>query len=253
MVLKLTDVLIALIIVCLAQRRMENTVVYFRLEDEDSSDRLASSIISSCFAAGFFLKGLPKKFKFGSPNKKYLFEAQFQVDVPIPQPKVALWEFLSKGLSYAIMISGLNIRQNVHGLVITAVNNCAFLPGTAPFYLDMNAQGVWDLGLYFESSVIFSVDRALPINQHEDQLKIFVEKHSELHNEVQVIQKRPIDNKLCQKYYTYGKYRDEKEGEWYLWLTEPCVANLTTHCRFKDIPIHGNASPTPLGTAPFTN
>lgn len=56
---------------------------------------------------------------------------------------------------------------------------------------------------------------------------------------LKVIQKRPIDNKLCQKYYTYGKYRDANENEWYLWLTEPCIANLTTHCRFKDIPIGG--------------
>ena len=57
--------------------------------------------------------------------------------------------------------------------------------------------------------------------------------------DLSVIQKRPIDNKLCQKYYTYGKYRDAKEGEWYMWLTEPCIANLTTHCRFKDIRIGG--------------
>uniref|UniRef100_A0A915M1R0 Uncharacterized protein n=1 Tax=Meloidogyne javanica TaxID=6303 RepID=A0A915M1R0_MELJA len=38
--------------------------------------------------------------------------------------------------------------------------------------------------------------------------------------------------------FHYGKYRDQKEGEWYLWLTEPCVAKLTTHCRFNDIPYH---------------
>nr|CAD2184996.1 unnamed protein product [Meloidogyne enterolobii] len=56
--------------------------------------------------------------------------------------------------------------------------------------------------------------------------------------DLSVIQKKPIDNKNCQKYYTYGKYRDHKEGEWYLWLTEPCVAKLTTHCRFNDIPYH---------------
>ncbi|KAF7633097.1 hypothetical protein Mgra_00007526 [Meloidogyne graminicola] len=56
--------------------------------------------------------------------------------------------------------------------------------------------------------------------------------------DLSVIQKKPIDNKKCQKYYTYGKYRDQKEGEWYLWLTDPCLAKLTTHCRFNDIPFH---------------
>ncbi|CAK5046707.1 unnamed protein product [Meloidogyne enterolobii] len=73
--------------------------------------------------------------------------------------------------------------------------------------------------------------------------------------DLSVIQKKPIDNKNCQKYYTYGKYRDQKEGEWYLWLTEPCVAKLvfkifskkfflrlTTHCRFNDIPYHQNTT-----------
>lgn len=54
---------------------------------------------------------------------------------------------------------------------------------------------------------------------------------------LQVVVKSPQNNHLCQKYYTYGKYRDQKEGEWYLWLTEPCRANLTTWCRFKDIPL----------------
>ncbi|CAG9533892.1 unnamed protein product [Cercopithifilaria johnstoni] len=52
-----------------------------------------------------------------------------------------------------------------------------------------------------------------------------------------VLVKSPQNNHLCQKYYTYGKYRDQKEGDWYLWLTEPCRANLTTWCRFKDIPL----------------
>jgi len=52
--------------------------------------------------------------------------------------------------------------------------------------------------------------------------------------DLSVIQKRPIDESACQKYYTYGKYR--KDGEWYLWLAEPCRANLTTHCRFNDVP-----------------
>ncbi|EJW86991.1 hypothetical protein WUBG_02099 [Wuchereria bancrofti] len=52
-----------------------------------------------------------------------------------------------------------------------------------------------------------------------------------------VLVKSPQNNHLCQKYYTYGKYRDREEGEWYLWLTEPCRANLTTWCRFKDIPL----------------
>uniref|UniRef100_A0A0R3RZC7 Secreted protein n=1 Tax=Elaeophora elaphi TaxID=1147741 RepID=A0A0R3RZC7_9BILA len=52
-----------------------------------------------------------------------------------------------------------------------------------------------------------------------------------------VLVKSPQNNHLCQKYYTYGKYRDQKEGEWYLWLTEPCRANITTWCRFKDTPL----------------
>lgn len=42
---------------------------------------------------------------------------------------------------------------------------------------------------------------------------------------------------------TYGKYRDRKENEWYLWLTEPCVANITTHCRFNDVPFYPNSQP----------
>lgn len=55
--------------------------------------------------------------------------------------------------------------------------------------------------------------------------------------EFQVLVKTPRNNRLCQKYYTYGKYRDVKEKEWYLWLTEPCRANITTWCRFRDIPL----------------
>uniref|UniRef100_A0A914H1C8 DUF7808 domain-containing protein n=1 Tax=Globodera rostochiensis TaxID=31243 RepID=A0A914H1C8_GLORO len=66
-----------------------------------------------------------------------------------------------------------------------------------------------------------------------------------IENDLSVIQKRPIDNKKCQKYYTYGKYRDELEGEWYLWLAEPCVANLTTHCRFNDISFPSNGGQMP--------
>ncbi|VDM93169.1 unnamed protein product [Litomosoides sigmodontis] len=50
-----------------------------------------------------------------------------------------------------------------------------------------------------------------------------------------VLVKSPQNNHLCQKYYTYGKYRDQKEGDWYLWLAEPCRANITTWCRFNDI------------------
>ncbi|VDN03901.1 unnamed protein product [Thelazia callipaeda] len=52
-----------------------------------------------------------------------------------------------------------------------------------------------------------------------------------------VLVKSPQNNPLCQKYYTYGKYRDHKEGDWYLWLAEPCRANITTWCRFNDIPL----------------
>uniref|UniRef100_A0A0M3HW65 Sushi domain-containing protein n=1 Tax=Ascaris lumbricoides TaxID=6252 RepID=A0A0M3HW65_ASCLU len=55
--------------------------------------------------------------------------------------------------------------------------------------------------------------------------------------DLSVLVKTPRNNRLCQKYYTYGKYRDVKEKEWYLWLTEPCRANITTWCRFRDIPL----------------
>uniref|UniRef100_A0A914RCK7 DUF7808 domain-containing protein n=1 Tax=Parascaris equorum TaxID=6256 RepID=A0A914RCK7_PAREQ len=55
--------------------------------------------------------------------------------------------------------------------------------------------------------------------------------------EFQVLVKTPRNNRLCQKYYTYGKYRDVNEQEWYLWLTEPCRANITTWCRFRDVPL----------------
>ncbi|KAI6234570.1 hypothetical protein M3Y99_00775000 [Aphelenchoides fujianensis] len=60
--------------------------------------------------------------------------------------------------------------------------------------------------------------------------------------DLSVIQKKPIDLKGCKKYFTYGKLRDEKANEWFLWIAEPCLAanvtTLTTHCRYKDIPIH---------------
>ncbi|VDM25153.1 unnamed protein product [Toxocara canis] len=55
--------------------------------------------------------------------------------------------------------------------------------------------------------------------------------------DLSVLVKTPRNNPLCQKYYTYGKYRDANEGEWYLWLTEPCRSNITTWCRFRDIPL----------------
>ncbi|PIO66872.1 hypothetical protein TELCIR_11399, partial [Teladorsagia circumcincta] len=59
--------------------------------------------------------------------------------------------------------------------------------------------------------------------------------------DLSVITKVPYDNDKCQKYYTYGKYRDNTENEWYLWMTEPCVAALTTHCRFKDVPLNAKS------------
>ncbi|KIH60866.1 hypothetical protein ANCDUO_08870 [Ancylostoma duodenale] len=74
--------------------------------------------------------------------------------------------------------------------------------------------------------------------------------------DLSVITKVPFDNEKCQKYYTYGKYRDQKENDWYvyfkesrrtnekqvyLWMTEPCVAALTTHCRFKDVPLNAKS------------
>ncbi|KAJ1371443.1 hypothetical protein KIN20_033396 [Parelaphostrongylus tenuis] len=33
--------------------------------------------------------------------------------------------------------------------------------------------------------------------------------------DLSVITKIPYDNDKCQKYYTYGKYRDRSENEWY--------------------------------------
>ncbi|PAV62038.1 hypothetical protein WR25_00554 [Diploscapter pachys] len=54
--------------------------------------------------------------------------------------------------------------------------------------------------------------------------------------DLSVLTKVPHDNAKCQKYYTYGKLRNEKENEWYLWMTEPCeFVALTTHCRFHDV------------------
>ncbi|KAI6176193.1 hypothetical protein M3Y97_00771800 [Aphelenchoides bicaudatus] len=63
--------------------------------------------------------------------------------------------------------------------------------------------------------------------------------------DLSVIQKRPILNKDCQKYYTYGKFR--KNDEWFLWISEPCLSSvekLTTHCRYKDIPLFPGDKPT---------
>ncbi|KAH7708380.1 Protein C10F3.7, partial [Aphelenchoides avenae] len=51
-------------------------------------------------------------------------------------------------------------------------------------------------------------------------------------------QKVPDNSPLCRDTCTYGKYRDEALGDWYLWIAAPCVANITTHCRFEDAPVH---------------
>ncbi|KAF1751293.1 hypothetical protein GCK72_017847 [Caenorhabditis remanei] len=58
--------------------------------------------------------------------------------------------------------------------------------------------------------------------------------------DLSVLQKRPYVNKNCQKYYTYGKYWDVAANDWYIWQTEPCVAAISTHCRFNDVPITYN-------------
>ncbi|CAI5451712.1 unnamed protein product [Caenorhabditis angaria] len=60
--------------------------------------------------------------------------------------------------------------------------------------------------------------------------------------DLSVLQKKPYVNKNCQKYYTYGKYRDEKENDWYIWMTEPCVAAISTHCRFNDVKTHDGSA-----------
>uniref|UniRef100_A0A158R3S5 Kringle domain-containing protein n=1 Tax=Syphacia muris TaxID=451379 RepID=A0A158R3S5_9BILA len=52
--------------------------------------------------------------------------------------------------------------------------------------------------------------------------------------DLSVLVKTPRQNPACQKYYTYGKYRDHNENEWYLWFTAPCKTNITTWCRFQD-------------------
>lgn len=60
--------------------------------------------------------------------------------------------------------------------------------------------------------------------------------------DLSVLQKQPYVNPACQKYYTYGKYRDSARNDWFLWVTEPCLSSLstlTTHCRFKDVPFSG--------------
>lgn len=59
-------------------------------------------------------------------------------------------------------------------------------------------------------------------------------------NTSQVLQKQPYVNKNCQKYYTYGKYWDVAANDWYIWQTEPCVAAISTHCRFNDVPHNYN-------------
>uniref|UniRef100_A0A8R1DEJ4 DUF7808 domain-containing protein n=1 Tax=Caenorhabditis japonica TaxID=281687 RepID=A0A8R1DEJ4_CAEJA len=55
--------------------------------------------------------------------------------------------------------------------------------------------------------------------------------------DLSVLQKQPYVNKNCQKYYTYGKYWNADANDWYIWQTEPCVAAISTHCRFNDVPI----------------
>ncbi|KAH7703100.1 Protein C10F3.7, partial [Aphelenchoides avenae] len=59
-----------------------------------------------------------------------------------------------------------------------------------------------------------------------------------------VLQKRPSDNTLCRDTCTYGKYRDDVERDWYLWIAAPCVTNITTHCRFDDVPFYPNSKST---------
>ncbi|CAI4222039.1 unnamed protein product [Auanema sp. JU1783] len=54
--------------------------------------------------------------------------------------------------------------------------------------------------------------------------------------DLSVLQKVPYVNPKCQKYYTYGKYRDSQANDWFIWMTEPCEAAISTHCRFKDVP-----------------
>ncbi|CCD66767.1 DUF7808 domain-containing protein [Caenorhabditis elegans] len=50
--------------------------------------------------------------------------------------------------------------------------------------------------------------------------------------EVHVLNKIPSSNRKCTKYYTYGKFHDEHE--WFIWMLEPCISTISTHCRFPD-------------------
>ncbi|CAD6186697.1 unnamed protein product [Caenorhabditis auriculariae] len=77
--------------------------------------------------------------------------------------------------------------------------------------------------------------------------------HCPVEFDLSVLQKRPYVNKNCQKYYTYGKYRDVKENQWYIWMTEPCVAAITTHCRFNDVKSAAAKLQAPPQTKPTEN
>ncbi|EFO87200.1 hypothetical protein CRE_27805 [Caenorhabditis remanei] len=50
--------------------------------------------------------------------------------------------------------------------------------------------------------------------------------------EVHVLNKIPSSNRKCTKYYTYGKY--QAENEWYIWMLEPCISTISTHCRYPE-------------------
>ncbi|CAL2041951.1 unnamed protein product [Caenorhabditis brenneri] len=50
--------------------------------------------------------------------------------------------------------------------------------------------------------------------------------------EVHVLNKIPSSNRKCTKYYTYGKYQGE--NEWYIWMLEPCISTISTHCRVPE-------------------
>ncbi|CAI2354202.1 unnamed protein product [Caenorhabditis sp. 36 PRJEB53466] len=108
-----------------------------------------------------------------------------------------------------------------------AVNSTTRLacPLNCPVHFDLSVSWALDLGLEVYGNSRLYLSNQVP------------KAGSRSHNNNQVLQKRPYVNKNCQKYYTYGKYWDAAANDWYIWQTEPCVAAISTHCRFNDVPI----------------
>uniref|UniRef100_A0A915D716 Uncharacterized protein n=1 Tax=Ditylenchus dipsaci TaxID=166011 RepID=A0A915D716_9BILA len=118
------------------------------MENDGDCKRLTAALISSFHAAGFMLEELPKKFTFVHRNKLTLFNNQFVEGMPIvPDAKSDLWVFLRTGESYAVMFSGIDIRQHSGALVMAAVTSCGFPAAGTPDLLPMlpMESGMWTI------------------------------------------------------------------------------------------------------------